>query len=324
MVPGAMPGGIIGLPVGARLGMGIFGARMAFRLSIFWLTISKAASCSGSGPLILATCGPPGVAAGSTEMWTWLPAFVLSSLMVAPPGPMRPPTSSAGTVISRGWPGLGLGPVNVAVAGVPAGNAGSRPCSPASGPTSGAPPGGGGCIPPPGMPGMPGRPGRPGIPGMPGMPGSPGAPRGGTGMPRGQPLAAKASVIICSVFSTSPTNETLPCWSFRPHSILMSAPLRWRMSWTVSPPLPISARICTAAIFSTLNLDGSTPGGGPGSALGMRSCSQSGTPDFGPSSSHIDFLLRLPPPASPSAPAPAGASPAGLGVEHCGQVSLEL
>jgi len=56
--------------------------------------ISSAAFNSSSGPVIRQTCGPPGAFACSTEMFTWLPAFCRMSLMVAPPGPMSPPTRS--------------------------------------------------------------------------------------------------------------------------------------------------------------------------------------------------------------------------------------
>mmetsp|Transcript_32611 Transcript_32611/g.93517 ORF Transcript_32611/g.93517 Transcript_32611/m.93517 type:complete len:366 (-) Transcript_32611:1162-2259(-) len=269
-------------------GRGCLGWRAALSSSSFVATRFSACARRCSGPLMRAICGPPGLAAGRTEMWTCEPAFARSSLMDEPPGPISPPTSSAGTCSSRGGPG------EVTPMGPP--------------PPLGGPPG----MPPPGMPppgGMPPppdimlpcpRPARAGVPAgragsMPPPPppicplGWPPPPCGGIGgraampccwgraTPSGQPFCAKASLIICSVFSTSPTMVTLPQTSDGKWSIFTSAPLLWRISWTVSPPLPMSARICMPSILTTLNLDASTPGGGFGSALGMRSCSQSGT-----------------------------------------------
>lgn len=58
--------------------------------------------------------------------------------------------------------------------------------------------------------------------------------------------------------------------------------------------MPIKARTCILSILMTLKRDGSTPGGAFGSALGMRSCNQSGTLAGSPSWSHLDFLRLLP------------------------------
>mmetsp|Transcript_770 Transcript_770/g.2491 ORF Transcript_770/g.2491 Transcript_770/m.2491 type:complete len:263 (-) Transcript_770:326-1114(-) len=196
-------------------------------------------------PTIRTLCGPPGAAGGRTEMYTAPPALARISLMVAPPGPMRGPTSSGGTWTSLGsaWSGKARAARGTLRAGVPIGRAARGP---------------------------------------------------GLGTPSGQPLVAKASLIICSVFSTSPTMVTVPSGSWGKWSILMSAPLRLRMSRIVSPPLPMSARICTPSIFMTLKFSGATPGGGLGfwSPLGTRSCSQSGTSFAALPSSSSHFVLR--------------------------------
>lgn len=231
-----------------RLAFGAcLGCRFLRNSSNFVVSKDSAAGSNCSGPLIRAICGPPGVAAGKTDMCTCGPAFARRSLIVEPPGPMSPPTKSAGTCTSRGVPGVVLmGSPGGAAApggpGVPAGSAGGGAC----------------CK--PGMPGAPaapimamaGAPGAPVIPSMlggaPGMaPGGPGnisiapgmpawgapkasIPAGGAGTPSGQPFAKSASLIICSVFSMSPTIVTLPTVSFGAWSILISAPLRCRMS----------------------------------------------------------------------------------------------
>mmetsp|Transcript_74159 Transcript_74159/g.229224 ORF Transcript_74159/g.229224 Transcript_74159/m.229224 type:complete len:389 (-) Transcript_74159:664-1830(-) len=233
-----------------------------------------------------AICGPPGAAAGSTEMCTCEPALDRSSLMEDPPGPMRPPTNSAGTCNSLGGPGAAFG---TALDCAPGGSGGGRP--PAAGmPASAGVPAGRACIP---------------APGRAGPPGSAGC-RGGP--PMGHPFWARVSLIICSVFSTSPTIVTLPKASEGRWSILTSAPLRWRMSWMVSPPLPMSARIWIPSNLSTLNLEGSTPGGGLGSARGIRSWSQSGTLPGSPSWSHLDFFLFVASPADPLSPDDGGSA----------------
>mmetsp|Transcript_24713 Transcript_24713/g.53930 ORF Transcript_24713/g.53930 Transcript_24713/m.53930 type:complete len:244 (+) Transcript_24713:321-1052(+) len=243
-------------------------------------------------------------------MCTWLPAFCRKSLMVAPPGPMRPPTSSAGTAISRGAPGSPPGAGNAgrpggampAVAGVPAGRASIAPGMP----------GGGAGTPGGRTPGGKGNPGKAG-----------GGPGGGRGIPPiGQPLMARVSVIIFSHTSRlSPTIMAWPCVSLGAISILTSVPLLWRISWMVSPPLPMSVRIWRASNLIGLNLEGSTPGGALGSAFGMRSCSQSGTPAF-PSWSHL-LLRRVS--LSSAAEVGGGALPSGgIGVWHWMQFALDL
>mmetsp|Transcript_43324 Transcript_43324/g.68675 ORF Transcript_43324/g.68675 Transcript_43324/m.68675 type:complete len:362 (-) Transcript_43324:7-1092(-) len=146
-----------------------------------------------------------------------------------------------------------------------------------------------------------------GIPPTPCIPGMPSGGGGGTcGFgTKGQPLVAKASFIITSVLSTSPTMVTLPSGSDGKWSILMSAPLRNLISLMVSPPLPMSARICTPSIRMILKRAGSKPGG-VGRPSSLRSLSQSGRADGSPISSHLDFFFFL---SSPS----SGAEPGGGG-----------
>jgi len=198
------------------------------------------------------------------------PAFARMSLIVAPPGPMRGPTSSGGTCISFS-------------------SGTSTDC--------------------------------------PGAPGGRGGAPSGRGPDNGQPLLDRASRIIFSVFSTSPTIVTVPSRSCGRWSILTSAPLRCRISRMVSPPLPISARICTPSIRSTLKFSGAMPGGGFGPSWETRSCNQSGTSLGnlgGPSSSHFVLRLLLSSSAVDVDDGVAGGlPPGGMGVEHCGHTSLD-
>mmetsp|Transcript_79992 Transcript_79992/g.259259 ORF Transcript_79992/g.259259 Transcript_79992/m.259259 type:complete len:292 (-) Transcript_79992:369-1244(-) len=229
IIPGppqpCMPTGRKGPPIIAGIALAL-GMRFFRSSSSLFVIISSACVNMGSGPEIRAIWGPPGEAAGNTEMCTCVPAFALKSLMVEPPGPIRPPTRSAETWSSLGAPGAAVGPP--ASAWVPAGKAGRAP--------GGSRPASGGGI-------MPGGEGPPGggmrAKGMPG--GWPGG--GGTPPPIGQPFIESASLIIASVISMSPTMVKWPVGSFGPRSILISALLLCRMSCTVSPPLPMSARI---------------------------------------------------------------------------------
>mmetsp|Transcript_39520 Transcript_39520/g.102306 ORF Transcript_39520/g.102306 Transcript_39520/m.102306 type:complete len:208 (+) Transcript_39520:35-658(+) len=162
-------------------------------------------------------------------------------------------------------------------------------------------------------------PGGLGLPAMPGL-----------GMPSGMPLPTRASLIIASVFSTSPTIVTVPSGSCGWWSILTSAPLLTRMSLIVSPPLPMRARIWMPSILRILNLSEDMPGGGCGSffSLGIRSDSQSGTP-AGPSWSHFDFFFFGAPSSRAAGAAvddgslAGGWPPSGMGVEHCGQMFFD-
>lgn len=200
-----IPGGCIG---GDGMGGGR-GCRMVRSSSSFVMTKASACCSLSSVPVIRQTCGPPGALAGNTEMWQPVPALVRRSLIVAPPGPMRPPTSSPGITISRGVPcsPRAVRPANArgdllastdrpASAGVPAGRIG-RFC--------------GGT--------------------------------GNRGTPSGIPFRARHSLIKFSAFSTSPTMEAVAYVSVGRNSTLISVPLRNRISSIVAPILPMTALI---------------------------------------------------------------------------------
>jgi len=175
---------------------GIGGGRRPFMTSCnLCFTSISAWSMAGGAPEMRHVCGPPGKLAGSTAIWQLTPACFLNSLIVAPPGPIMPPTRSAAMGTSRD----SAGPVGEACA-IP--------------PIAGAPPGGsamggGGTMLGGGKPGGGGT--TPAIIGaMPG--GNPGG--GGGAPPNGQPFAASASLMSCSTLSMSPTSVTRPVVSF--------------------------------------------------------------------------------------------------------------
>mmetsp|Transcript_57293 Transcript_57293/g.159463 ORF Transcript_57293/g.159463 Transcript_57293/m.159463 type:complete len:210 (+) Transcript_57293:285-914(+) len=68
----------------------------------------------------------------------------------------------------------------------------------------------------------------------------------------GHPFSASASATKFSTASMLPTIDTEPYSSVGGWWILMSAPLRLRMSFIVAPPLPRRALICTAGNRKTL------------------------------------------------------------------------
>jgi len=243
-------------------------------------------------------------------MNTWPPAVWRSSLIVAPLGPMRSPTRSRGTGTSQlRWPcpaalllllllaepPVGRPIVGIVVEAPP--RAEPRSCRGVCSRTLGAPGGRGGGLAPAARSSCC----RAGMAcaaaaaigwaiGCGGW--------GGRGAPSGQFLLSRVSLISCSVFSISPTMVTVPSGSGCLWSILISAQLLARSSWIVSPPRPMSARIWAPSSRSTLNLPGSTPGGGSASFFPAMSCNHAGiggviAADAGPSSSHLERFFWL-------------------------------
>lgn len=131
MPPGS-PGGPGGGPImgGRIIGGGCImggGFRESMMPCSLFFTICSAWSMAGGAPEIRQVCGPPGALAGSTAIWQPAPACLRSSLIVAPPGPIMPPTMSAGMPTSRDSTGPVGAPKAAPDAGAP-GGAGGCPC----------------------------------------------------------------------------------------------------------------------------------------------------------------------------------------------------